>query len=63
MTRIDDEEAEWFEQRDLDELDYYNGYCAFMEGGSGQWSESRAWREGWETAKASVEFRCSQPSP
>jgi hypothetical protein len=38
MTRIN-EKADWFEQSDIDELDYYNGYCAFMEGGPDHWSE------------------------
>lgn len=41
MTRIDDE-AEWFQQRDLEELDRYIGCCAFMEGGSEDWSKIRA---------------------
>jgi hypothetical protein len=62
MTRIDDDE-EWAEQHDLDECDYLDGYITYMEGGSDHCSMTRAWREGWEAAKASKEFQRSQASP
>ena len=58
MNRIYDE-GEWFEQYDLNELDYLDGYATYMEGGSEHWNESPSWREGFENAKIVEEFQRS----
>ena len=55
MTERSDNEARWVKQQELDEIDYKNGYGAFLNNDPGQYSESPAWKRGWEDAKTDSE--------
>lgn len=56
-----DEETRWLKQQELEDLDYKNGYAAFLDNDPDQHSESPAWKRGWEDAKAeSNSFRASK---
>jgi hypothetical protein len=52
---LTDNEARWAKQQELDNLDYERGYRAFFDNDPDQRSDSPAWRQGWEEAKAELE--------
>lgn len=61
MTERIDNESRWVKQQELDELDYKKGYGAFLDNDPDQYSESPAWKRGWEDAKADFESKRSSP--
>lgn len=46
-----DNEDRWAKQQALYELDFKNGYAAYMDNVPDQHSESPGWLEGWQAAE------------
>lgn len=46
---------DWAKRQELYERDYKTGYAAFLDGDTDAHSDSAAWKQGWEDARAEHE--------